>query len=1213
MGKGSNTTQQQSSTSATPQAEQAYSNLLTQAQGTAATPYQAYTGELVAPFNQEQNMGVAGVNNYANAAQPAIGYATNQAINSSAPLSQAAVQQYMSPYTQNVVNATQNQFNNQNAIQQQGVVGNAIAQNALGGNREAIAQAETANQEQLAQAPVIAGLENTGYNNAVNTAEQQQGIGLSGASTIGNLGVSGQTAGLTGAGTQLATGTQQQQTQQALDQALLQQYQQQQAYPFQTEQWLAGMDTGLGNAMGSSTSGSTTAPAPSLLGQILGGITSGAGIIGGTGGFGSNGWLSQAGSSVGSGLSSAASGAGDALASLFALQRGGVVPYAKGGEVKAPKTFRDHLSEWAEEQGIPASLIEGIAPRRAMGGPVHLAGGGIASPYSGGTPSSSVMGVAGTPWATAPTWVPTGMKPSGTPQHTSGPTPAQIPQNDMAKQASSLGSLANSIVKGVNGQPDANNPNAVAGGQTVQLDNGNTYNPNTNSYSGANPWAGVNGDGNWVPQDSARGGAIGFARGGIAGYADGGTPQDEYSDLPPDVAQQMRAFSQQMQDPNFARQQALINQDSRAMPVPQSRSPYGGVIHADGTVSGMKRGGIAGYDDGGDVAPSFDDRFAPADDAPLGVLPPDKAEKLLTSTGSDMAVINPNDPVRLDPSGPVQGNPANMPRSIKSNAPSVVVNDVQDDGTAKGVASSDDVPNYVKYGSKTKPDSTPSEALAYSGDGIAPESVRAKNETDASKYPANAGVAPSKSTDWGSSNNLWPALMSAGFGMMASRSPFWANAVGEGGMAGMNTYAAEVKAQQEAQQHADQLALEHERLSGTQMNQTVIKGPDGKPMLNPVIAENKEAEKVPFGWQENDDGSVTAIKGGPADPAYLKSAADARAKVPFGWHQQEDGSIVPIPGGPADTNYIRSKTDATTKESWAPAGWLTTKDGAIHPISQDRASGKLKDNITGEIPTADDKITPRGAPKGASLSDYDAQAIASYMVATGDDSRVKSLGFNPENKALVQKYINQEMRDKKVTNEELAARRQDFAANGISKNAAARTRAVREENLNIILKVTSAAIPTALEESAKVQRYTGIVPFDRIIQNGEVITNDADLVKFGMANLQLAENWARAMNPTGVMRESDRDKALHFLDTAFSQKTYEQAVLQLQKQITLERDAIKKGEATPASAGVPQNPGSEGAAASAPLTPKDQEALDWANKNPDDPKAAAIKQHFKIQ
>lgn len=322
--KGSNTTTAQSTPN--PQAMQAYSDVLSRAQGVANLPYTAYSGELVAPVNQQQNLGISGINTYANAAQPYIQAGAAGVAANTQPISASQIQQYMSPYTQNVVNATQAQFANQNQQQQQQLLGNAIAQGALGGNRTAVAQAQLAGQQQLAQAPTIANLYNQGYGQAVQTALQEQGVGLQGSQALANLGIAGQTAGLQGAGQQVQAGTLQQQTQQALDQALLQQFQQQQAFPYQQAQWLAGIDTGVGSQMGGTST--TTLPDPSLLGQVAGGLTSGVGLLGASGAFGSSGWLAPA----MAGLMLARGGR------INSYAQGGVVGYDSGGGV-APMPY----------------------------------------------------------------------------------------------------------------------------------------------------------------------------------------------------------------------------------------------------------------------------------------------------------------------------------------------------------------------------------------------------------------------------------------------------------------------------------------------------------------------------------------------------------------------------------------------------------------------------------------------------------------------------------------------------------------------------------------------------------------------------------------------------------------------------------------------------------------------------------------------------------
>lgn len=269
MGKKNTTTTSQTY-SPTPQAAQAYSDILSRAQSVASTPYQAYTGELVSPVNAQQNIGIGNINANAGFALPYIQQAAGLATAGATPLTAGQIQNYQDPYTQSVVNATQNQFNQQNAQQQSALLGNAISQGALGGNRVGVAQANLAQAQQTAQAPVIAGLYNQGYQTALNTALAEQQAQAMGAYSLGNLGVAGEQAALTGAGAQLGAGTLQQQTQQAQDTAAYNQYLQQLGFPYQQTQWLAGLATGVGSQMGGTSSGVTSGPAPNQTGQYLG-------------------------------------------------------------------------------------------------------------------------------------------------------------------------------------------------------------------------------------------------------------------------------------------------------------------------------------------------------------------------------------------------------------------------------------------------------------------------------------------------------------------------------------------------------------------------------------------------------------------------------------------------------------------------------------------------------------------------------------------------------------------------------------------------------------------------------------------------------------------------------------------------------------------------------------------------------------------------------
>lgn len=350
--------------------------------------------------------------NIAAAGQPGI-----NAAEAAANTNPSAVGSYLSPYIGDVVNSTQAEFNNENQQSLEQLQGQEVNQGAWGGDRTGVAAANLANQEQLAQAPAIANIENTGYQSAEQELETQEGLqantGLSAASlgqsattSQAQLGAQtglseanlGQTAAqeeaaleessgsqnlgiLTGQqGTQLGAeeanawlnsqagfgeaslGTEAQNTNLTDISSLLQsggleqseeqenldvpyeEFEAQQAYPFQTTNFLSGIAEGTGSAAGG-TGTSTATSDPSILSGITGAAESGLGIAGLTGGFGSSGWLTSllggsgaaAATDAAAGIGGAAEG-GDALAALgdlgslaFAARGGAIHGRAKGG------------------------------------------------------------------------------------------------------------------------------------------------------------------------------------------------------------------------------------------------------------------------------------------------------------------------------------------------------------------------------------------------------------------------------------------------------------------------------------------------------------------------------------------------------------------------------------------------------------------------------------------------------------------------------------------------------------------------------------------------------------------------------------------------------------------------------------------------------------------------------------------------------------------
>lgn len=92
--------------------------------------------------------------------------------------SQQGIQQYMSPFMNNVVAQTLAAQAQQNAQQRRALTGEAIKAGAFGGDRSGIAQANLAYQQNLANQQTIANLLQGGYGQALGAFQQQQGVNL---------------------------------------------------------------------------------------------------------------------------------------------------------------------------------------------------------------------------------------------------------------------------------------------------------------------------------------------------------------------------------------------------------------------------------------------------------------------------------------------------------------------------------------------------------------------------------------------------------------------------------------------------------------------------------------------------------------------------------------------------------------------------------------------------------------------------------------------------------------------------------------------------------------------------------------------------------------------------------------------------------------------------------------------------------------------------
>jgi len=338
---------------------------------------------LVAPQTPNQVAAGQNIANLAGYYQPYANAASDLITQSANPIQmqqfgQQALNQYMSPYLNNVLGSTVANINETNAQQQQQLQSNAISRGAYGGDRGGIAQAELARQQNLANNATLANIANAGYSTALgefnaqnqlgtNVQAQNRQLSQAAGANLANLGNMAQNAALNQANAQYQYGSAQQQQDQAAKSTAYQQFLNANQYPYQQLGWLGSIISGV--ASGSGGTGTSTAPGASAANQLLGGLGAGASILGNTGAFGSSGWLSSGLSGLFGGGAGAATLAGSPPFAPAAL--GFAVGVKTGGRIKA-EDHPDHFDlggiarDKQSDQLTGASPIAGIAAQQLV-------------------------------------------------------------------------------------------------------------------------------------------------------------------------------------------------------------------------------------------------------------------------------------------------------------------------------------------------------------------------------------------------------------------------------------------------------------------------------------------------------------------------------------------------------------------------------------------------------------------------------------------------------------------------------------------------------------------------------------------------------------------------------------------------------------------------------------------------------------------------------
>lgn len=234
-------------------------NLGTAATNLASQPYTPYGGPTVAqPSDDTQaawNAARANQGNYQGALNAGLGYTANAA----QPITASQIQSYMSPYTDQVIGGLTS-ASNKNLFDNvlPGIQDRFVSSGQSRSPQEAHQTNEALYNSQQALNQGIAGALGQGYQGALNTALQEQGVQQTAGAQMGQLGALTQQLGAGDVGQLAASGQAQDTTNQANVNAALNQFYQQQQWPYQNLGFASNIVRGLPVNTNTQTVGLTT-------------------------------------------------------------------------------------------------------------------------------------------------------------------------------------------------------------------------------------------------------------------------------------------------------------------------------------------------------------------------------------------------------------------------------------------------------------------------------------------------------------------------------------------------------------------------------------------------------------------------------------------------------------------------------------------------------------------------------------------------------------------------------------------------------------------------------------------------------------------------------------------------------------------------------------------------------------------------------------------
>lgn len=275
----------------------------------------------------------------------------------------------------------------------------------------------------------------------------------------------------------------------------------------------------------------------------------------------------------------------------------------------------------------------------------------------------------------------------------------------------------------------------------------------------------------------------------------------------------------------------------------------------------------------------------------------------------------------------------------------------------------------------------------------------------------------------------------------------------------------------------------------------------------------------------------------------IRRAYEPEDKIPSGFAKDDKGNMNFIPGGPADPAYQR----LIAAKAADPNGvFVLGKGGELYKKDE-------KGNVT---------IVHKNQDSGgdaASIDDKTAKLLAE-RVLMGDTKALTGLGRGAQGAANILKIhkMASDIADEKGLDAKGVL---SNIAEQAGKVSSARALGTKETHFGVAEKAMEESLPLAQAASDKVPRSDWI-HLNKLVQMGQTEHSNPLLKRFLIATDTAAKDYARTINPTGALRESDIEYARKILSTADGPESYTAALDQLHMEASVMHRAIQrqKGE-----------------------------------------------------